>query len=61
MKKIISSMISIIFALALTWSVEARNTKLLLPIAVALAVKDAQDKLDGSIKFYLAIRKHRRL
>ena len=52
MKKIISSMISIIFALALTWSVEARNTKLLLPIAVALAVKDAQDKLDGSIKFY---------
>jgi hypothetical protein len=52
MKKIISSMISIIVALALTWPVEARNTKLLLPIAVALAVKDAQDKLDGSIKFY---------
>ena len=52
MKKIISSLISILFALALTWPVEARNTKHLLPIAVALAVKDAQDKLDGSIKFY---------
>jgi uncharacterized protein YbjQ (UPF0145 family) len=31
---------------------EARNTKHLLPIAAALEVKDAQDKLDGSIKFF---------
>jgi uncharacterized protein YbjQ (UPF0145 family) len=31
---------------------DARNTKHLLPLEVALAVKDAQDKLDGSIKFY---------
>ena len=52
MKKIFSTTISILIALALTWPGEARDTKLLLPIAVALAVKDAQDKLDGSIKFY---------
>jgi uncharacterized protein YbjQ (UPF0145 family) len=31
---------------------EARNTKHLLPIAAALEVKDAQDKLDGSVKFF---------
>jgi uncharacterized protein YbjQ (UPF0145 family) len=30
----------------------ARDTKYLLPIAVAMEVKDAQDKLDGSIKFF---------
>jgi uncharacterized protein YbjQ (UPF0145 family) len=30
----------------------ARNTKHFLPIATALEVKDAQEKLDGSIKFY---------
>ena len=31
---------------------EARDTKYLLPVAAALEVKDAQDKLDGSIKFF---------
>jgi uncharacterized protein YbjQ (UPF0145 family) len=30
----------------------ARDTKYLLPIAVAMEVKDAKDKLDGSIKFF---------
>jgi uncharacterized protein YbjQ (UPF0145 family) len=30
----------------------ARDTKYLLPIAVALEAKDAQEKLDGTIKFY---------
>jgi uncharacterized protein YbjQ (UPF0145 family) len=32
--------------------IHARDTKYLLPIDTALAVKDAQDKLDGSIKFF---------
>jgi uncharacterized protein YbjQ (UPF0145 family) len=32
--------------------IHARDTKYLLPIETALAVKDAQDKLDGSIKFF---------
>ena len=30
----------------------ARDTRHLLPIAVAMEVRDAQDKLDGSVKFY---------
>jgi uncharacterized protein YbjQ (UPF0145 family) len=30
----------------------ARDTRHLLPIAVAMDVRDAQDKLDGSVKFY---------
>lgn len=34
------------------WPSHARDTKHLLPIETALAVKDAQDKLDGSIKFF---------
>jgi uncharacterized protein YbjQ (UPF0145 family) len=31
---------------------DARDTKYLLPIAVAMEVKDAKDKLDGSVKFF---------
>jgi len=38
--------------LASAWPTHARDTKHLLPIETALAVKDAQDKLDGSIKFF---------
>ena len=30
----------------------ARDTRHLLPIAVAMETKDAQDKLDGSVKFF---------
>jgi uncharacterized protein YbjQ (UPF0145 family) len=52
MKIIISSTLILLIVLVLAWSAEARNTKHLLPISVALAVKDAQEKLDGSIKFY---------
>jgi uncharacterized protein YbjQ (UPF0145 family) len=37
---------------ALAGPTQARDTKYLLPINTALEVKDAQDKLDGSIKFY---------
>jgi uncharacterized protein YbjQ (UPF0145 family) len=39
---------------ALPWAGHARDTKHLLPILAALEVKDAQDKLDGSIKFFFA-------
>jgi uncharacterized protein YbjQ (UPF0145 family) len=38
--------------LAVVCPADARDTKYLLPIETALAVKDAQDKLDGSIKFF---------
>lgn len=35
----------------------ARDDKLMLPIAVALETKDADDKLDGSIKFFFGDQK----
>jgi uncharacterized protein YbjQ (UPF0145 family) len=38
--------------LAIGLPAHARDTRHLLPIAVAMEVKDAQDKLDGSVKFY---------
>jgi uncharacterized protein YbjQ (UPF0145 family) len=38
--------------LAAAWPCAARDTKYLLPIGVAMEVKDAKDKLDGSIKFF---------
>ena len=38
--------------LATPWPSAARDTKYLLPLAAALEVKDAKDKLDGSIKFF---------
>jgi len=42
----------LILCLAIGFSAHARDTKHLLPIAVAMETKDAQDKLDGSVKFY---------
>lgn len=39
-------------ALSVAWPVHARDTKYLLPIAAALEVKDAKDKLDGTVKFF---------
>jgi uncharacterized protein YbjQ (UPF0145 family) len=42
----------LILCLAIGLPAHARDTRHLLPIAVAMEVKDAQDKLDGSVKFY---------
>jgi uncharacterized protein YbjQ (UPF0145 family) len=52
MKRAVSWTVFAIFSLVAALPVQARNTKHLLPIATALAVKDAKEKLDGSIKFY---------
>jgi uncharacterized protein YbjQ (UPF0145 family) len=51
MKTLIASLL-FCMVLVSTWRADARDTKYLLPIATALEVKDAQDKLDGSVKFY---------
>ncbi len=45
-------MMILAFALSVTWPAHARDTKPLLPITTALEVKDAKDKLDGSVKFF---------
>ena len=46
------SLAVLILCLAIVFPAHARDTKHLLPIAVAMETKDAQDKLDGSVKFY---------
>jgi len=42
----------LIFCLAIALPAHARDTRHLVPIAIAMETKDAQVKLDGSIKFY---------
>jgi uncharacterized protein YbjQ (UPF0145 family) len=43
---------SLIVSLASVSPLHARDTRHLLPIAAAMQTKDAQDKLDGSVKFF---------
>jgi uncharacterized protein YbjQ (UPF0145 family) len=52
MKRTAGAILTVVFLLAITWPAEARNTKHLLPIADALAVKDAEEKLQGNVKFF---------
>ena len=51
MRNVISVAV-LILCLAIGLPAHGRDTRHLLPIAIALEVKDAQDKLDGSVKFY---------
>src|SRR5687767_13506030 len=48
----VMSMAVLILCLAIGLPAHGRDTRHLLPIAIAMEVKDAQDKLDGSVKFY---------
>jgi uncharacterized protein YbjQ (UPF0145 family) len=57
MKKTISSVVVLVATMAVSWSAYARDTKLMLPIAEAMEVKDAQEKLDGSVQFYFGGQK----
>ena len=52
MKRRIFRLILVAGVLATVHPVQARDTKYHLPIQAALEVKDAEEKLDGSIKFY---------
>ena len=52
MKRRIFRWILVAGVLATVHPVQARDTKYLLPLKAALEVKDAEEKLDGSIKFY---------
>jgi uncharacterized protein YbjQ (UPF0145 family) len=58
MKTVAFSLIGLILLLATAWPAHARDTKLLLPIAAGLENKDAQEKLDGSIKFFFGAQQH---
>jgi uncharacterized protein YbjQ (UPF0145 family) len=48
----VTSVAVLILCLAIGLPAHARDTRHLLPIAIALEIKDAQEKLDGSVKFY---------
>lgn len=52
MKITVLCMSTVAGLLVTAWPSHARDTKYLLPIAAAMEVKDATEKLDGSIKFY---------
>jgi uncharacterized protein YbjQ (UPF0145 family) len=48
----VTSVAVLILCLAIGLPAHGRDTRHLLPIAIALEIKDAQEKLDGSVKFY---------
>lgn len=48
----VMSVAVLILCLAIGLPAHGRDTRHLLPIAIAMEVKDAQEKLDGSVKFY---------
>src|ERR671910_3057191 len=48
----VTAITSLIVSLASVSPLHARDTRHLLPIAAAMQTKDAQDKLDGSVKFF---------
>lgn len=52
MKSISHLTIIVALTLSAAWPVHARDSKLMFPITPALEVKDAKEKLDGSVKFY---------
>ncbi len=58
MKKRISSIVVLGMALTAFSSVQARDTKHLLPISAAMESPDTQEKLTGSVKFYFAGQQH---
>jgi uncharacterized protein YbjQ (UPF0145 family) len=57
MKKVVSSVVVLGAMLAVSWSAHARDTKHMLPIAAAMEQSDAQEKLDGSVKFFFGDQK----
>jgi len=52
MKRNFHLTIAVALILSGAWPAQARDDKLMLPIATALEAKDAKEKLDGSVKFY---------
>src|SRR6185436_5356162 len=57
MKNRLGSMIVLLAFLAAPALAHARDTKYLLPITVALESKDADQKLDGNVKFFFGDQK----
>src|ERR1700675_1116096 len=58
MKKLICWTMTLGLSLVTVWTADARDDKLFFKIAEALAAKDAQEKLDGSVKFFFGDQPH---
>jgi hypothetical protein len=58
MKKWISSILVFGMAFAAVGAAHARDTEHKLPIEAAMAAKDAQEKLEGKVKFYFGNQAH---
>jgi uncharacterized protein YbjQ (UPF0145 family) len=58
MKNFAVSMTVLGALLAVIEPAHACNTKHILPIAAAMATKDAEEKLDGSVKFFFGKQEH---
>jgi len=52
MKNLIISMTVLVACLATIGPAQARDTKHILPIAAAMATKDANERFEGSVKFF---------
>jgi uncharacterized protein YbjQ (UPF0145 family) len=57
MKKTGSFILVLAISLAAAMQAHARDTKHMLPIASAMQVSDAEEKLDGSVKFFFGGQK----
>ena len=58
MKTLALSLIGLSLSLVTVWPAHGRDTRHLLPIASGLENKDAEGKLDGSIKFFFGAQQH---
>lgn len=58
MKILALALIGLSLSLVPAWPAHASDRKYLLPIAAGLENKDAQEKLDGSIKFFFGTQPH---
>jgi uncharacterized protein YbjQ (UPF0145 family) len=52
MERLLAGLLMAVFLLTTGAPSSARDTKYMLPIAAALEIKDAKEKLDGSVKFF---------
>lgn len=58
MKNLLSLLTFLIASVAMAQPAHARDTKHMLPIAPAMQAGDAQEKLDGSVRFFFGSQKH---
>jgi uncharacterized protein YbjQ (UPF0145 family) len=61
MKNLTLSMTVLSVSLAVIGPAHARDTKHMLPIAAALATKDANERLEGSVKFFFGEQEYPRV